>query len=233
MAEVIKMPKPGAKESAMTREKSTLDSVQHVKAEVIPDEEKGVASAPKKSFGQKLKETFIKEDLVDVKEYVLWEIIVPTIGRTINDIICGTSQRIFLGGPSSSSNLYRERGVTYVRQNRTVSTQKTRQKVETRPLPAQMQAGRSANFECLDLTFDDYAKTQQAFEQMVDYLDTYGQLSVDEYADILAQHFKGVPQPNYTARNWGWTSLSNATIVNASGGGYFIKMPNPVVISER
>ena len=68
MAEVIKMPKPGANESNLTREHSSLDGAMHVKAEVIPDEEKGVASVPKKSFGQKLKETFIKDDIMDVKD---------------------------------------------------------------------------------------------------------------------------------------------------------------------
>ena len=236
MAEVINIPKVDGSHSALTREKSSLESgAVKVKAEVI-NEERGIAKLPRKTFGQKVKETFIKDDILDVRDYIVWDIIFPAIGRTINEIICGASNRIFLGGPSPSSNLYRQGGVTYVRQGQsysTVSTQRASQRrLESRATPAPAPSSRNS-FEVLDLIFDDYAKVQQTLDEAIDYLDTYGQISVDAYSDILAQHFEGVPKPHYTAQNWGWTSLANATIVNAVGGGYFIKLPQPVVVRER
>lgn len=228
MAEVINMPKPEGG-AALTREHSSLES-SDIKA-ITSASEKPSAIIPKKSFGQKFKETFIKEDIADVRDYIVWDIIVPRIGQAINDIICGASTRIFVGGGvQPSSNLVRERGTTRpVRNYSTISSQK-RQPVGA----GVVYSSRPANYEVLDLTFraEDFAQLQQAFDQAIDYLDTYGQLSVDTYADILSEHFDNIPHPNYTAQNWGWKSLNTAAIVNAVGGGYFLKMPRPVVIKE-
>lgn len=237
MAEVMNMPKPGGGASAMTREHSSLESpeVQEVKAEILEDpQEKGSAIRPKKSLGQKFKETFIKEDIADVRDYIVWDIIVPRIGQAINDIICGASTRIFVGGGvQPSSNLRREHGVT--RPNRDYAGVSSRR--GPRPVGYSNQTSqpsRPANYEVLDLTFraEDYAQLQQAFDQTIDYLDTYGQVSIDTYADILSEHFDNIPHPNYTAQSWGWTSLTNASIINAVGGGYFLKMPRPTYLKN-
>jgi len=226
MAEVVNIPK--VKESGLTREVSTLSnpSATSEKKSIEKVELKGTVVTKKPTFFTKLKDTFIADDARDVGDYIVWDILVPTIKRTIRDVIVGSADRVFLGtsSPNSSSTLYRERGVTYVK--RTDYSAKSRsQTPDTSGLrPANRPASRQ-NFHLNEIIFDNYDDAAAVLERLVDYLDTYGKVSVDDYFDLVGQ------TSNYTAQNWGWTSLSSATIVNTFGG-YFIKLPAPVVIKE-
>ena len=229
MAEVNNMPK--VSQSDLTRETSTLTNpIVKDKPGIEKVELKGTVVTQKPSFLSKLKETFIADDARDVGDYIVWDILVPTIKRTIRDIIVGSADRVFLGSssPNSSSSLYRERGVTYVKRTdySTLSrSQQNRPKyLESREQKDNRPATRS-NFQLNSIIFDNYDDAASVLERMVDYLDTYGQVSVDDYFDLVGQ------SSDYTAQNWGWTSLASATIVTTFGG-YFIKLPNPVIIKE-
>lgn len=231
MAEVVNIPKVGPSQGGLAREKTSLDnskkSDEKKPIEKVPL--KGTVIQKKPSFASKLKETFIAEDARDVGDYILWDILVPTVKRTIRDIIVGSADRVFLGtGVSSNSSvLHRERGVTYVKRRTDYSSasQSNRPgtRVETRSLPSPQ--GSRINFGLNDIVFDNYEDASNVLERLVDYLDTYGQVSVDDYFDLIGQ------TSPYTAQRWGWSSLSSATIINVNGG-YFIKLPNPTIIKE-
>lgn len=229
MAEVVNIPK--VKESDLTRETSTLTNPVAKERKAIEKVElKGTVVTKKPSFISKLKDTFIADDARDVGDYIVWDILVPTIKRTIRDIIVGSADRVFLGSssPNSSSSLYRERGVTYVKRTDYASLtreQKSRNAQISRQAQEANKPATRSNFRLNSIVFDNYDDAASVLERMVDYLDTYGQVSVDDYFDLVGQ------SSDYTAQNWGWTSLASATIVNTFGG-YFIKLPNPVIIKE-
>jgi len=225
VAEVVNVPKVNA--SSLTRETSTLS--KPIKKEDKPAIEKvelkGAVVKKRPSFFSKLKETFIADDARDVGDYIVWDIIVPTIRRTIRDVIVGSADRIFLGtsSPNSSSVLYRERGVTRVRtdySSKSTNANKIKPAVETN-----VRRPTRVNFHLNEIVFNNYDDASSVLERLVDYLDTYGKVSVDDYFDLVGQ------SSDFTAQDWGWTSLSSATIVNTYGG-YFIKLPNPIVIKE-
>lgn len=225
MAEVVNIPK--VETSSLTREHSSLNSEPAKEKPAIQKVElKNAVTVKKPSFFKKLRDTFVKEDIADVGDYILWDIVVPTIGRTINDIICGSSNRIFLGSgaPQSSGYLYREKGVTYVRPQTNYSTASTR-KASQKAAEAVRPATRN-NFHLDEIIFADYNDAAAVLDRMVDYLETYGQVSVDDYFDLI-----GRSTTNYVSQDWGWKSLANATIVNTVGG-YFIKLPAPVMIKR-
>lgn len=219
---------PKVKQSNLTRETSSLSgSIEKAEKPGIEKVElKGTVVTKRPSFLSKLKETFIADDARDVGDYIVWDILVPTVKRTIRDVIVGSADRVFLGTSSSnnSSSLYRERGVTYVKRtdyssaSRNTAKTRTERPQETRPTSR-------TNFGLSDIVFDNYDDASAVLERMVDYLDTYGKVSVDDYYGLVGQSI------DYTAQNWGWTSLSSATIVNTFGG-YFIKLPKPVLIKE-
>lgn len=225
MAEVVNIPKVGPSQGGLARERSSLDApLKEEKKAIEKVDLKGTVVVKKPSFISRLKETFIAEDARDVGDYILWDILVPTIKRTIRDIIVGSADRVFLGTgvPSSSNSLYRERGVTYVRRtdygaSSRVSTAKA-PKVENRMSPP-------VNFGLDQIVFDNYEDASSVLERLVDYLDTYGKATVDDYFDLIG---KSAP---FTAQNWGWRSLSSATIINTAGG-YFIKLPKPIITKE-
>ncbi len=225
MAEVVNIPK--VDKSSLTRESSSLSTdlaIAEKKPSIEKVQLKGTVVEKKPSFITKLRETFIAEDARDVGDYVVWDILVPTIKRTIRDIIVGTADRVFLGSssPNSSNSLYRERGVTYVKARTDYASVAKKTSESSRPV--QRTVNRS-NFHLNEIIFDNYDDAAAVLEKMIDYLDTYGKVSVDEYFDMIGH------SADYTAQNWGWKSLSSATIVNTFGG-YFIKLPNPIVIKE-
>lgn len=222
MAEVVNVPK--VDKASLTRENSSLSGPikqTETKPAIEKIQLKGTVVAKKPGFITKLKETFIADDARDVGDYIIWDILVPTIKRTIRDIIVGSADRVFLGAssPNSSSSLYRERGVTYVkRTDYSSKSAKPKTQVAAR-------ASTRSNFHLNEIIFDNYDDAASVLEKMVDYLDTYGKVSVDDYFDLIGH------SSDYTSQNWGWTSLNSATIVNTFGG-YFIKLPNPVVIKD-
>ena len=226
MAEVVNIPKVGPSQGGLARERSSLDAPLNQERKAVEKVAlKGTVVVKKPSFLSRLKETFIAEDARDVGDYILWDILVPTIKRTIRDIIVGSADRVFLGTgvPSSSSNLYREKGVTYVRRTDYAASSRptikaTGVKVENRPQSR-------INFGLDDIVFDNYDDAASVLERLVDYLDTYGQVTVDDYFDLI-----GKSSP-FTTQNWGWKSLSSASIVTTANG-YFIKLPRPIVIKE-
>ena len=221
------MPKVGPAQGGMTREKSSLSGGGSAPRNDIQKVElKGKVVQKKQSFGDKLKETFIAEDARDVGDYILWDILVPTIKRTIRDIIVGSADRIFLGtGTSSSQNLVREHGVTRVVTRNDYSSISSR-KSAVSSIPSAKTTGRSPNFGLNDVIFESYDDAANVLDRMVDFLETYGNVSVDDFFDLVG---KSAP---YTAQNWGWKNLSAASIVTVSGG-YFIKLPTPVIIKEN
>ena len=230
MAEVVNIPKVGPSQGGLARERSSLDAPLNQEQKAVEKVAlKGTVVVKKPSFVSRLKETFIAEDARDVGDYILWDILVPTIKRTIRDIIVGYADRIFLGTgvSSSSSNLYRERGVTYVRRTDYGAASRptikaTNVKVESVP---RTEITSRVNFGLDDIIFDNYQDAAEVLDRLVDHLETYGHASVDTYFELI-----GKSSP-FTTQNWGWKSLASASIIHTTDG-YLIKLPRPIVIKE-
>lgn len=179
----------------------------------------------KPTFFQRLKETFIAEDARDVGDFIVWDILIPTVKRTLNDIICGAANRIFLGSTQPySSNLYRDRGITRVR-DRTAGASLVRGTMSsvtnyTSPSPNNRT---SVNFNLNRSSFDDYSEATEVLDEMVNCLEANGFVTVNDYM-VMAQ-YDSVP---YTAEEWGWRNLRDASIDrNVRDGKWYIKLPRP------
>lgn len=205
------------------------DDAKEKEAEAIKKLEfKGDISKRKPSFSERLKTTFIAEDARDVGDYIIWDILIPTVKRTLNDVICGASNRIFLGSTTpQTSHLYQERGgVTRVigSENRYSSlARSSSQKTETRPLPNR----RSANMPRSNFNIDifestDYGDCAMLLDDIVDYLETKKKITVSGYYSLAFNS-----QAPYTSENWGWYSLKSASIERDANGKWFIKLPRP------
>lgn len=220
MAE-IEIPKvTSPTQSSLTRETSSL-AVANTNVPKI--DFKGEVSVKKPSKLDRFKSVFISEDAKDVGTYILWDIVVPTIRRTIRDVIVGSADRIFLGASSPApSNMYRERGNTYVRHTDYTRASNRTTVSRTQETPSYARASRS-NFHLNDIVFKEREDAEAVLEQLVNYIDTYGRVSVDFYFSIIGT------TTDYTAQNWGWLDLSDA-VVQGTIDGYFIRLPNPVVI---
>ena len=219
---------PKQEKATLTREVSSLTKdIRPIKkndAEYTP-----AVVIKRESLGQRFKNAFTVEDARDVGDYILDEIIIPSIKKTLYDVTVGIAGRIFLNSVGvQSNNLYRENGITKVVRNRNnysaISRQPTRAEQMTVGIPNRTRY-RPTEFE-----FRSYDTAVQVLDDSIDYLDSYGQLSVDTYYDIIEGILKDdcpMIKRDYTAQQWGWRSLSSAAVVQ-SVGGWTLKMPNPV-----
>lgn len=238
MAEVIQIPKVGPDKTSLTREHSSLEDKDVIKVDATPIEHKGTATVKKKSLGEKFKSVFIAADFQDVKNYVVWDIIVPSIRMAMHDVMVGIADSVFLGaGTAASQYLNRNGGITTLNQQKInyskISSGRTTTlnaaKAKNQP---QLPAMRITNFDILEMTFDNYALLQSAWEDALEYIDTYGKLSIDAWVDILQQKFENIPNPDYTAQFYGWKSLAEASIVTVGPNSYYFKTPKPIPIKD-
>lgn len=203
MAEVKMDPLPGSNAN-------TTKKIQKEVADENTNYPTAVAKATlkKKSFGEKIKEVFIGEDIQNVGDYILKEVVVPTIKNTIVDIIQnGISLLIF--GESSSKN--RRRDGQYVSYGSYSSNSSRDRRRDDR---------RDSYSDKGDLIFNSRSDAQAVLNRMLDIVDTYGACTVGNFYELA-----DVPS-NYQDRKWGWTDLRYADVRMARGGGYYIDLPS-------
>lgn len=220
---------------SLTRDSSSLDQKpKNPGKDIQKPKLKGNVGVDKQSTLSKFKETFIA-DGVDLKEYIIWDIVVPTARRTIRDIIVGCADRIFLGATTPQSrNLVRERGITRVQPH----TNYARNSIDTRPLPNKISSNAARGFTRLnDIWFSDYEDVSNILDYLVDYIEEYGKVSINRYlenVDPARLSELGIDM-NFVTQDMGWVSLRDAEISEPVMGPdgtmrYYLRLPRPISI---
>lgn len=166
----------------------------------------GETTAKKKTEARKFAEAFIKDDLSSIGRYIVTDVLVPAVKRTILD-----SVKALLGETSSSSKGTVASKVSY------------RSFYDDRDA-----AGRTAynnipskiGFDYDDILFTTRGDAEIVLEAMYDVIRSqYGVVSVGDMYDLA-----NVSTDNYTLNNYGWTDLHGAKVVPVTGG-YVLKLP--------
>lgn len=178
-----------------------------------PAQVKAVAKGQiKKTKWQEFMSDFFEEDITNVKDYVLKNAKRVLIKGT-KDLIF-ESIRIFLypgsrgGGGGGAKRSFRSYDSYYEDDRSPVRSLNKPQRVTY------------TTFDTSVICFDDPKEAQDVLNQMVEYLTTYGQVSVARCYD-----FSGLTPPN-TANKFGWTSLNGAE-VSVTPDGYGLRLPRP------
>lgn len=223
MAEVVNIPKAHP-QSSLNRETSSLNQTPKKEESVEKVQLKGTVTEKKPGFVTRFKETFIAEDARDVGDYIVWDILIPTIKRTIRDIIVGSADRIFLGTSSSApstSSLYRERGVTRVRTDYAAKS-RTQTTFETRPISSASIT--RSGYRVNDFEFETREDAEYVWSKLLKHIEEYGKVGVNQYFEMVGK------SSDYTAQKWGWNDLSDACVINSTHGTFLLRLPDPVVI---
>lgn len=164
----------------------------------------GTVRTKKKSGFGKVFKNIVSEDARDIKTYLVSDIIVPTIKKTISD----TVDMILFGG--SRKNRSTASRVSY--RSYYDDPRDTR---DSRPLASSI----SYNYD--DIVVDSRGDAEAVLSQMNDILDTYKIVSVADLYDLVGL------TGNYTDNKYGWTNLSSAEVVRVRDG-YKIDLPRTV-----
>lgn len=179
------------------------ERAEHKRAEKVI---KGNVRIEKKSGLKKLCDIFVSDDIGDIKSYIMWDVVVPTVKKTISDIITNGTQMILYGGrvkksPSSKIS-YRE----YYSRDEIYSTRMR------------------GVYDYDNVTVDTMGEARDVIEGLDEIIARYGIASVGDFYDLLGK------TGSHTDYKYGWNDIHTADIIRVPNG-YKIKLPRAVPIN--
>ena len=196
--------KEGQKEKALNPEKKKVHKV--------------VASGvktKKKSEVRKGLDTFLSEDLENIKDYVKNDVIIPTLKNTIWDAFTNTLDIIlFKGAGHAGRRGNNSSRVPYVSYNKIAGGAPS-----GRPATEQKRAA----FSLDDIIFTTKSDADEVLNQMNALLREYRIATVQDLYDMVGMTC------DYTCQNYGWTNLNNARVLR-SRDGYMLDLPRALPI---
>lgn len=180
----------------------------------------GDVKVRKKSLADKFSETFLSEDVGNVKEYVFKDIVVPAVKDLLFDSITNTIQMIIFGTTSKRGS----GGYGYNDYRKYSSNKSNFNKYSTDP------GYRNRDrFDFSGLEFNERRDAERVLYMLYDYIHAFGHATVADYYnafDIKQLRALGI-YPAYTDGDWGWTDVSEVTIRRAPGGMWYLTLPRP------
>ena len=165
----------------------------------------------KKNNVRKLTNTFVTEDIQNVKSYVLMDVLVPAIKKAISDIVTNGIDMLLYGETGRSRRKSNASVVSYrnyydSRREERYSSSRTR-----------------TGYSYDDVVLETRGEAEDVLSRMDELIDTYGVVSVADLYDLV-----GI-SCNYTDNKYGWTNLRNAEPVRVRDG-YMLKLPKALPI---
>ena len=165
---------------------------------------------------KKVLEGFIVEDAKSVGQYVLMDVIIPTVKKAIVDTITEAAHRTFFGGSGRPSNNSTASRVSYR------SYYDSRYGNSSSNETTQTRTGYSYD----TITIDNRAEAEEVLVRMDELIETYGMASVADLYDLVGVTCE------HTDNKYGWTNLRNAKVVRLIGGGYKLELPKALPLSK-
>lgn len=171
---------------------------------------KGVRA--KKGTMAKLADVFLAEDITEVKNYIIKDVIIPTVKRAVCDTIVNAANMLIYGTTRSS-------GVDVLGRNGTpasyVSYSSYSQNQPAKPTPGRY------SFD--DIVLPTHQEAEDVLRGMSDILASYPVVSVADFYELCGTNGA------HTDHNYGWRSIAQAEIIRTKNG-YVVKLPKPIPI---
>ncbi len=177
----------------------------------------GQVKTKKRSELRKLSDIFISEDAANVKEYILYDVIIPNAKNLIIDVITDTANILF-GGSRRRSNS----GSTAFSRTSYISYDKYSDRNRG---SSRHDESRRPGFNYDDIILETRSDAEEVLDQMNALIDTYDKVSVADMYDLVGK------TAEYTHNKYGWTNLSNARPVRCRDG-YMLELPKAVPLKD-
>lgn len=185
-------------------EKSKNDIVKKKKIEKAIS---GTVKTKKKSEFRKFLDVFVPEDVESVKDYIIMDVVVPSIKKAISDTVDTVLFGETRSAPSKSGAASK---VSY----RSFYDKKNDDRHE-RYSGSRMRSG----YDYEDIIFDSRGEAEQVLMLMDEIVSEYSMVRVADLYDLV-----GISS-SFTDNNYGWTNIKNASVNRTRDGGYILKMP--------
>lgn len=172
---------------------------------------KGTAKVKKKSELYKIASSIVCDEVTSVKEYIIYDVIIPAIRDTISDVIIGSVNLLFHGDAKAGRKGYGT-NASKVSYRSFYNDKRDRDRDRDRD--------RSVIVSYDDIALTSKADAEEVLDRMDEMIDQYGVATVADLFEMVGESGNG-----YTDRNYGWTSLRTASIFRDRHGDYRFKLP--------
>lgn len=169
----------------------------------------GTAKVKEKSLTEKFKEVFFAEAEKDLKDYILFDVILPTVKDTLFSTITDSLSMVLFGTAKSRN---KNTGSTIISYNKISASPYTRPSVSRNPFGGSRVPEK-------DFIFETRQEADSVLDGMLEYISQYGTVTL---ADLKAMI--GVTT-DFTDNKWGWDNLSQSSIRRIREG-YILVLPN-------
>lgn len=197
--------------------RSSLDAPKKEELRERKKLEAVVSEAPKpkkKTLWDKVKEQFINEDRNSIGEYLILDVIVPAIKKTLQETVNNGVDMLLYGETTGrrNSNLPANR-VSY------------RNYYDNRAND-RYSAPRPSAYGYEEIVFASRGDAEAVKYRMQEIIDQYQVVRVADYLELSDR------PSGYTDNNYGWTTDQwyDVRIIRDRSGGYFLDLPRPVAL---
>lgn len=169
----------------------------------------GTAKVKKKNGVQKFTDVFIAEDMTKVRNYFIYEILIPNIKRTLSTVLKEGVDNLF-GTFKNSNGTTRADKISYDRFY-------PDPRYSDRPYTPDSTPKRVYSYD--KVIIDTRDEAQEVLTRMDEMMAQYHSISVAEFYSLV-----GVDNYDFTAHDFGWKDIRSAEILKVSDG-YLIKLP--------
>lgn len=178
------------------------------KKERVKKAVKGKVTVKKRSFKDRFFSNLISEDAGSIGDYIIDDLLIPTIKNTIVSLITGSAERIF--GTSSTTvkgAKYVKSNASYVDYTAASNTPKTNKK--------------GARYDFKNAIFENRTDAEDVKDALTALIEgQYRCATVADFYDLIGE------DPEFTDNNYGWTNPKYFS-VTYTNGGYRLNLPNP------
>lgn len=165
----------------------------------------------KRNEMRKLTDIFISEDVANVKNYILMDVLVPSIKKAIYDIVVNSLDMSLFGGRGGKRSTadkvsYRDYNSVSHRDDRTYRSSRT-----------------TSGYSYDDIILETRGEAEAVLSRMDEIMEEYEIVRVADLYDLV-----GITG-EHTDNKYGWTNIRNAEVVRVRDG-YTIKMPRALPI---
>ena len=168
----------------------------------------------KKNPTRKLKDTFISDEIHNVKDYIFLDVLIPAAKKATSDIVTNGIDMILYG---ETGHTKKKSGAS------TVSYRNYYDRRDDRDRYSSSSRSR-VGYDFDDIVLESRSEAEEVIQRMDELIDTYGIVSVADMYDLVGLTC------NYTDNKYGWTNIRNAEAVRLRDGGWVIKMPKALPI---
>lgn len=157
-----------------------------------PEEKKEVAVLRKKPLRRKVADTFLDEDRRAVGDYILGDVVMPSIKNTISDVVTNGIDMLLFGtsrGSNRGSRASRDRGY------------KSYNKYSSRASEDRQTRSSRRGIDIDDVLFPSRGAAERAYDYLLDRIEEY------DYATVADLMDKANITPDWTAESYGWEDL--------------------------